>query len=262
MSPRRVLAIAQNAFLESIRDRILYLIGFYLILLLVGNFLLPYLAATEGYKLTVDVGLGVIHVFSLVVAIFIGTNLLNKEIEKRTIFTLIAKPLSRTEFLVGKHLGLGGVVAVLLGTMTLLFTIVYAFSSYSRLGFTLPLESLLLSTGFSWLELLVIIAAALFFGSFTSSILASLFTFSFYLAGHFSQSLLILGNLSKNPAIENVTRLLYFVLPDLERLNLRNQAVYGILPTTTDLVGNLVYGLVYITLLLSAAHFVFSRREF
>jgi Cu-processing system permease protein len=259
MSPQRIFAIAQNAFLESIRDRILYLIGFFLVLLLGACFLLPYLAALEGNKLILDFSLGVIHLFGLVVAVFVGTSLVNKEIEKRTIFTLISKPVSRAEFLVGKHLGLGGVVGVLLSLMTLLFFIVYALT---QSGGELPVFPIVIATVFCYLELLIIVAVALFFGSFTSSVLASLFTFSLYLAGHFSQSLLQLGLLSKNAFIENLTRIIYYILPDLERLNLRNGAIHGLLPSTSELLVSFGYGCLYIALLLTAAHLIFSRREF
>jgi hypothetical protein len=106
------------------------------------------------------------------------------------------------------------------------------------------------------------VAAALLFGSFTSPILAAVFTFSLYLMGHFSQSLLQLGMITKNEAIQNLTRVLYVILPDLERFNLRDQAVYGLLPATGELWGTFIYGVGYTVFLLTGAYLLFARREF
>ncbi|WP_218082570.1 ABC transporter permease [Anthocerotibacter panamensis] len=259
MNPGRVLAIASNAFRETIRDRVLLLVGFFVVLLAIGNYLLPNLAATEGYKIVLDASLGAIHLFSLVIAVFVGTSLIRKEVEKRTIFTLVSKPLSRAEFLLGKHLGLGAVLGVLLGLMTACFLILYL-GTFKGLDLSLP--GLLTAICFSYVELLLIVAAALFFGSFTSSVLATLFTFSLYLAGHFSQSLLQLGALSKNEFVQNLTRVAYVILPDLERFNLREGAAFGLLPAPWEMAGTLVYGFFYIAFLLSAAHLLFARREF
>ncbi len=260
MQSSRVLAIAQNAFRETIRDRVLFLIAFFVLLLVAGISLLPYLAAGEGNKLVSDLGLALIHLMSLVIAVFVGTSLVSKEIEKRTIFTLIAKPVNRVEFLVGKHFGLAAVLAVLMTAMTASFAVVYFIGVYREVP--LPWGNILLAIGFSYLELWIIIAAALFFGSFTSAILAALLTFALYLAGHFSSSLLQLGVLSKNETVMQITRFAYLILPDLERFNLRNSAVYGQTPPWADLGGTVLYGLLYTLILLTGAYLVFRKREF
>jgi ABC-type transport system involved in multi-copper enzyme maturation permease subunit len=113
-----------------------------------------------------------------------------------------------------------------------------------------------------FLQLSLITAVAIAFGVFTSSLLATLLTFAVYFMGNFSRDLVTLGTLSKNPAIENMTQSLYLVLPDLARLDLKNQAVYGQLPSLTALLENALYGILYIVALLAIATFVFSRREF
>ncbi|WP_287128459.1 ABC transporter permease [Candidatus Cyanaurora vandensis] len=260
MNPGRVLAIAENAFKETIRERTLFIVLFFLLLLIAGNYLLPFLAAAEGYRVVLDASLATIHLFSLVIAVFIGTSLIGREIEKRTIFTLIAKPVSRGEFLLGKHLGLAAVLGVLLVLMTVSAFLVYSVNQFASI-YAFPLGSIALAVLFSYLELLLLVAAALFFSSFTSPILAALLTFSLYLAGHFSQSLLQLGAISKNEFIQQVTRVIYVILPDLERLNLRNGAAYGLIPPASELWGALGYGLIYTVLLLSAAQAIFNRRE-
>lgn len=259
MNAIRVWAVASNVFRETIRDRILLLIIFFAVLLLLGARLLPDLSAGAEYKLILDLGLGVIHLFGLVVAVFLGTSLLSKEIDKRTIFILVAKPLGRAEFIVGKHLGLSAVIGVLLLLMSLCFFGVIALEHIPVDNLVGPL---LLSVLFAYIELLVIVAAALFFGTFASSVMASIFTFSLYLVGHFTQDLLKLGAISKSASVEQFTRAMYIVLPDLERLNLRNDAVFGQVPVSADLFNNGVYGLLYTGILLGLAITIFSRREF
>jgi ABC-type transport system involved in multi-copper enzyme maturation permease subunit len=253
----RIWAIASNGFREVIRDRILYLIGVFAVLLVFALRLLPEIAATTENKIFLDLGLAAIDVFSVIVAIFVGTGLINKEIEKRTVLVLIPKPVSRTEFIIGKHLGLSGVLAVLVVAMTVIYLLLLSFSKIDY-----PLGTILVSIFFQFLALCLMTAVALVFGVFTSSVLAALLTFGIYLMGNFSRDLVELGKLSKNPNIESLTQGLYLVLPDLSRLNLKNEAVYGILPSPQTLLTNGLYGLLYTTLLLTIAILIFSQREF
>lgn len=255
----RAGVIAANVFREVIRDRVLYLIGVFALGLMAAAQLLPQVAAgTEG-KMLLDLGLAAIGLLGLVIAIFVGTTLVNKEIEKRTVYVLIAKPVSKLEFIVGKHLGLSAVLAVLLTAMTLIYLAVLTFQKVP-----VPLGSILLSVLFNFLELSLMTAVALLFGVFTSSLLATLLSFAVFLMGHFSRDLVTLGSLSKNPMVERVTQALYLLLPDLSRLNLKNEAVYGanLLPQPLDLLSSAVYGVIYTVLVLTIAYLIFSRREF
>ena len=113
MSLIRIWAIATNGFREVIRDRILYLIGLFALLMIAAAQLLPQVAATTENKILLDFGLASASFLGVIVAIFVGTSLINKEIEKRTVLVLIPKPVSRAEFIIGKHLGLSGVLGVL-----------------------------------------------------------------------------------------------------------------------------------------------------
>jgi Cu-processing system permease protein len=261
MNPKRIFAIAANVFKETIRDRVLYVILFFAVILLLGTRFLPEVAAGSSVKLILDAGLATISLFGLVVAVFVGTNLLNKEIEKRTIFVLIAKPLKRSELLLGKHLGLGAVLAVLVGLMFLAFLLAIFAIIQVDPGFV-PLQSIVWAVAMNYLELLVIIAAALFFGTFTSSLMASVFTLSLYLIGHFSRDLLALGAIAKNENIATLTRVIYTILPDLERFNFRNESIYGVAPNLTEIGFTLALGILYIALFMSGAITIFSRREF
>lgn len=253
----RIWAIAANGFREVIRDRILYVIGFFAILMALALRLLPEISVGADGKIFLDLGLAATSLLGAIVAIFVGTGLINKEIEKRTVLVLIPKPLSRSELIIGKHLGLAGVLAVMLVVMTSIYLVMLA---WAKIPFSWT--SILISQFFLLLELAVLTAIAILFGVFTSSILATLLSFGVYFMGHISRDLLKLGEITENANIEALTKNLYLVLPNLERFNLKNEAVYGILPPSSELWANLLYGILYIVLMLTLANLVFARRQF
>ena len=253
----RIWAIAANSFREVIRDRILYFIGFFALLMAFAWRLLPEIAVGTHQKIFLDLGLAAIGLLGVIVAIFVGTGLINREIDKRTILVLIPKPLSRAEFILCKHFGLSGVLAVMFGVMLVIYLLML-------LGIKVSFQALplIVSVFYLGLELILIAAVAIAFGVFTSSILATLMTFGVYLMGHISKDLIQLGIISKNPNILAITKNIYLILPDLERLNFRNEAVYGLLPSADVLIANALYSLVYTGLLLGISILIFSRRQF
>jgi len=257
MDAGRVVAIAQNVFRETIRDRVLYLVMVFAVAMLGAIVLIPQVANQAHNKIIADLGLAAIHFLLLVVAIFVGTGLVNKEIERRTVYVLIAKPMSRAEFIVGKHLGLSALLSVLLVIMTAVFLL-------SLLLVQAPISpwAVLWATVFTFLELVLIVAAALLFGVFTSPILATLYTIALFIMGHTSRALLQLSKLVEDTGFGKVFEVIYLVLPDLERFNLRDAAVYGQIPPPTQLLGDALYGLIYTVLLLILTVLVFARREF
>jgi len=253
----RVFTIANNGFQEVIRDRILYFIGFFSLLLILAQRILPEIAAGTHEKILLDIGIGAISILSMIVAIFVGTALINKEIEKRTLLMLIPKPISRAELILGKHLGLTAVLGVM---VTMMMAIYLATLSIAHIDY--PFVALATTSVYLLIELALITAVAILFGVFTSSILATLFSFGVYLMGHFSEDLVELGKLSKNANIESLTTSLYLVLPNLSRLNLKNEAVYGLLPSSTELLSHALYGLLYTVLLLIISMVIFAQKEF
>jgi ABC-type transport system involved in multi-copper enzyme maturation permease subunit len=257
MNILRVWTIANNGFQEVIRDRILYFIGLFALMQIIALRLLPEIAAGIHEKILLDFGIGALSLLNVVVAIFVGTGLINKEIEKRTLLMLIPKPISRAELVVGKHLGLWAVLAITVGIGMVVYLGMLSFS-----GITYPFGALAIAAIYLLIELALLIAVAILFGVFTSSILATLLSFGVYLMGHFSQDLVELGKLSKNESIEAFTTSLYLILPDLSRLDLKNEAVYGLLPNTSDLIGHGLYGLLYTILLLVIAITIFAQKEF
>jgi ABC-type transport system involved in multi-copper enzyme maturation permease subunit len=259
MNLGRIFVLARNVFIEMVRDRILYIIGFYALILIGAKSILPELAAASEDKMLLDFGLAAMSVLGTIIAIFVGTGLINKEIEKRTILVLIAKPISRSEFIAGKFFGLSAVLALL----TVIMTVIYLISlQFAQISYSLP--SILICIVFLLLQLCLITAVAITFGVFTSSLLATALTFGVYLMGNATQDLLKLSGINSNSGIKYLTQALYLLLPDLSRLDLKNLAVYGLqaLPNPTTLLSNAGYGLFYSSMLLAIAILIFSRREF
>ncbi|HIK26869.1 MAG: ABC transporter permease [Oscillatoriaceae bacterium SKW80] len=257
MNLNRIITIASNVFWEVMRERVLYLISFFILALCGARALLTRVALETQDKITVDLGIAALAILSLLVTIFASTGLINKEIEKRTILFLLAKPVSRGEVIVGKHLGISAALAILIACLTAVY-----FGILTALQINYPLASLLVAIIYIFLELSLIAAFAILFGVFTSSLLATLLTFAVYIMGHLSRDLLQLGEISKNITVKNITQGMYLVLPDLAKLDLKNIAVYGIIPPATELLFNAVYAITYIVLLLAIANLIFWRRQF
>lgn len=259
MTINKIFVIGKNVFQEVVRDRILYIIGFYALILAVAIRVLPEFAASTENKMFLDFGLAAMSVITLIVALFIGTGLIHKEIEKRTILVLIAKPISHSEIITGKFFGLSAVLAVLVTSMTVIYLIFLQLGNIPH-----PTASILVAAVFLFLQVSLIAAVAITFGVFTSSLLAITLTFAVYLMGNITQDIVKFGRLSRNPVIQSVTQILYLILPDLSRLDFKNDAVYGLqaMPDLTALITNVGYSLIYSAMLLAIAIFIFSRREF
>ena len=259
ISVGRVGAIASNVIRELWRAKVSYFLAAYGLLLVLGMALLPEIAAgnTAG-KILLDVALAGASLLGLAVAVFTGTRLLDREIERRTILLSMAKPLSRTEFILGKHLGLSIVLALVALVATAFGVLVLLPTG----GMDLAWNAIGVTTLFSIVELILMAAIALLFSVLTNGVLASGLTLAVYFMGHLSQDLLTIGVQLETPGLRQLTEVLYLILPDLERLNLKNLAVYGILPDSTTLGLNALYGGAYIVIVLCLTTFIFARREF
>ena len=255
----RVGAIAANVIRELWRAKVSYFLAAYGLILVLAVALLPEIAAgNTTSKILLDVSLAGASLMGLAVAVFTGTRLLDREIERRTILLSIAKPLSRTEFLLGKHLGLSMVLVIVALVATLLGMTVVVLTGQISLNWS----AISITTFFSLLELILIAAIALLFSVLTNGVLASGLTLAVYFMGHLSQDLLTIGVQLDTPWLRRLTEMLYLILPDLERLNLKNLAVYGILPNSSTLLIDALYGGGYTVIVLCLATFIFARREF
>lgn len=255
----RVWTIARNVFLEVVRDRILYVIGVFGIIMVMAITLLPEIAAGTEDKLILDTGLAAINILSLFVVVFIGTGMINKEIEKKTVLVLIAKPVSRLEFILGKHFGLSLVMAVLIAALTGLMLVLLAVG-----GVPFEFNLILLGVSFMFLEMVLLIAAAMMFGVVTSTVLATLMTLAIFAVGHETRNILALDKIAESENFRRIAEGLFLVLPDLERLNLKNEIANGFVapPSGGSLFENALYALIYTALLLTVTVTVFERRQF
>ena len=252
----KIRAIAGITFKEAKRDRVLYLLFFFAALGIVGSRVLAILTVGDRVKIIKDVGLASISLFGILMAILIGTGLVYKEIDKKTIYTLLAKPLHRAEFILGKFLGLVLTLFVMAAAMTVIFlAIVYAH--------TLRIEAgLLVAVAYTFLELVLITAVAILFSSFSTPILSSLFALGFTFIGHLSWGLKLILQKMKPGLGRTLVRGLHLVLPDLENFNFRTEVVHGLRIPPGIYVSAFLYGICYTAFLLGLAVLIFRRRDF
>jgi ABC-type transport system involved in multi-copper enzyme maturation permease subunit len=252
----KIGAIAGITFKEAKRDRILYLLFFFAAVGIVASRVLAVLTVGDRIKIIKDVGLASISIFGVLMAILIGTGLVYKEIDKKTIYTLLAKPLHRAEFILGKFLGLVLTLFVMTAAMTVIFlAIVYAH--------TLKVETgLLMAVAYIFLELVLITAVAILFSSFSTPILSSLFALGFYLIGHLSWGLELILKKMQPGTGRSMVRALFMILPDLENFNFRTEVVHG-LPIPPGIpLSAFFYGVCYTAFILGLAVLIFRRRDF
>lgn len=252
----KITTIARNTFKEAKRDRVLYLLFFFAAVCLLFSRFLALLTVGDRVKIIKDVGLASISLFGMLMAILMGTGLVYKEIDKKTIFTLLAKPIHRVEFLLGKFLGLVLTIFIMTVLMAVIFLLILFLHT-----FTIEWK-ILLAILYIFFELCLMTAVALLFSTFTTPILASLYSLGFYLIGHLSWSLEMLIKKVKSGTGRAILRLLYIVLPDLENFNFKTEVVHN-LPIPTKLLGySFFYGLAYTAFLLLLAMLIFRRRDF
>jgi ABC-type transport system involved in multi-copper enzyme maturation permease subunit len=249
-------AIAGNTVREAIRSRLLYTLLGFGILLICAGVLLSSLSYVESDRILQDVGFGAMRLFGVAIGLFVGVGLIHKEVERRTVYTILSKPLSRGEFLLGKFLGLALTVWMQLGIMALAFAGVSLVAG-APLHAVHAAACLLLAV-----ELLVVVAIATFFSSFTTPMLSTLFAGGLWLVGNLTRDLREIGAASELDSVREVTAWLYRILPDLASFNLSVEAAHDLPITATDVWLPLLYGVCYAALVLGLAVAVFERRDF
>ncbi len=252
---RKVLGLAANTFRETIRDRILYAILVFALLMIAGTIVLGTLTIGQDLKILLDVGLAAIELFGVAIAIFVGTSLLHKELDKRTVFTVLTKPVSRWQFILGKFLGLSATLGILLLLMGGAFLALV----FWRAG-TLP-PGLVGAVGMIGIQLALLVAVSLFFSTFTSPVLSMILTFCLYVIGHNSENLHLLSQ-KAGPAARMVADALYYALPNLSTFDVKNAVVYGATVSAGQWLWAIAYGGLYAAALLAIAGGIFERREF
>src|SRR5687767_13316363 len=256
-SLHRIFSIAKNAFREAVRDRVLYNLVLFMLLIVASAILLGELTDGQQARTIVNIGLSAMLFFGVFIAIFVGVGLVSKEIEKRTVFAVFAKPVSRPEFLIGKYLGLCLTLLVNVVVMGAGISLALLYAGGGSLA-----GSVWGSVFLIYLELAIITAVAILFSSFSSPSLSALLTFLVFIIGHMSGSLLELAKGLSSKTAEAVFGVLYYLLPKLALFSFRTEAANGMFPTTAMFGGGVAYAFVYVSILLVIAIAIFSRRNF
>jgi len=251
-----IWTIAVNTVRESIRNKILYALLFFAVLMIGAGVIVGALSYVESDRILQDVGLGAIRLFGVAIAIFVGINLIYKEVDRRTVYTILSKPISRAEFLLGKYVGLTLMIWMQMSIMGAAFVGV-SFAAGAPLAWQHAAFFLLIGA-----ELALVVAVATFFSAFTTPLLAAFFTTGVWVVGQLTRDLRDIGASSESPIVEKVTAIAHRLLPDLESLNLASEAAHLLPITRADVVLPLLYGLGYVTVVLLGAVFLFERRDF
>jgi ABC-type transport system involved in multi-copper enzyme maturation permease subunit len=255
---RRAGIVALNTFREAVRDRVLYSLVFFALLMMAAAVLVGQISIGIEDTVIVTLGLSAISMIGLLIAVFIGVALVSKEMDKCTLYALLAKPVRRWEFLLGKFGGLVLTLAVNTGAMALglLVVMLYVKHSLQRSD-----AVVLVAVYFILLKLALVVALALLFSCFTTPLLAILFTVGLYIVGLYVQELRDMPLEVMSPAMSSFTKWLSYLLPNFENFNVMAMAAHGRAVPGALILQNTLYAVVYCTIVLTAAAAVFSRRN-
>lgn len=251
---RALGSLALNTFRETIRDRILYALLVFAVLMMASSLLFGTLTVGQDRKIVLDLGLGAIEVFGVAIAVFVGTSMIHKEVDKRTVYTVLTKPVPRHVFILGKFFGLSLTLWLLLGLMGGAYLGLAAWIGAYQPALWAPL-------GLIGLELGLLVAVTLFFSTFSSPLMSMIFTICLYVIGHNTEALRELARKAA-PGVRLLAEGLYYALPNLSAFDAKNFAVYGQAVPAWHWLWALGYGLAYTLALLVTASVLFERREF
>jgi ABC-type transport system involved in multi-copper enzyme maturation permease subunit len=253
----RVAVVAWNTFREAVRDRVLYNLVFFALVMIAASILVGQISIGIEEMVIVTLGLSAISLIGLLIAVFIGVGLVSKEMDKRTLYALLAKPVRRWEFLLGKF---GGLVLTLA-----LNTAAMGAGLFVVLRYLKPLEradlAVLVAVYFILLKLALVVALALLFSCYTTPLLAILFTAGLYVSGLFVEEMRTYRSETMSPAMRAILRWLSYVLPNFENFDVMASAAHGRTIPGVLILQNTAYAAVYCTILLAAASVIFSRRN-
>ena len=255
----RVATIALHTFKESVRQKVLYNLVAFALLLIGAAILFGSISVGVERIILITLGLTSISVFGLLIAIFIGIDLVSKEIERRTIYNILSKPVSRPEFILGKYWGLLLTLLVNTAIMTVGF---YAALFYQRRALLLDDLRFLGAVYFILLELAIVVGIALVFSCISTPVLSAVYTFCLFVIGNSSANLRAFSQETQSALLGTVSDILYYLLPNFGNFNVISQVAHAEKIPGYLWLGNSLYALLYITVLLAIAVLVFEEREF
>ena len=253
---RQTGAIALNTFKETIRDRVLGIIVLFALFMIVASLWLGSISLGEEARVMKDFGLVAVTFFGLVVAAFIAAGLVHKEVERRTVFVLFSKPVSRAAFIAGKFLGLGLTMAVVIAGMGLfLFLAVWVIEGA-------PSWLLLAAIALIYVQLIVVVAVTIFFSTLGSAILASVLGICVFVFGQLSTNVLSLSRLGQNAITEAFSWVVFILIPNFTAVDAKPAVVGEQAIDWGSIALWCGYLAAYVVAVLLLAAFAFRRREF
>ena len=252
---RAVRAIAVNTFREAIRDRILYLFIGFAVVMVLSSKLFGMLTVGDEVKIVKDIGLASIRFFSMLIAVMMSMILISREVDNRTVFNILAKPVRRWQFILGKYLGLVAIVAANL----VLITVVLIVTVLATTGELDPM--LMYAAAMTLLEMLVLAAFATLFAVLTRPILGSLMTLAVFVVGHMSADLWLLTRQLPGAVTRVAVTVVYYLLPNLERFDFRTEVVHDLSIRPAAVASAVVYAAAFVALVLFLAHLRFRTKD-
>lgn len=254
---QRIQAIAFNTFREAVRDRLLYNLVFFALLLVASAPLLGQISIGVQRVLLINLSLTAISIFGTVISIFVGISLVSKEIEKRTLYPVLARPVGRGEFILGKYCGLAGTLLVNTAAMALGF---YVALFLMTQHLTRADANILIALYFLLLQFCVIIGLALLFSAFSSPLLSALLALSLFVAGTFADDLRGFAQMAHGPA-GWLAIVISYVIPNLASLNVITRVSHDQFISAALVGYNTLYTALYATATVTGAALIFSRRN-
>jgi ABC-type transport system involved in multi-copper enzyme maturation permease subunit len=250
------VALAFNGFREARRNRVTMLVAIFALAMLLSTTLVLEVTVNTFDRVLTDVGLGAMSLMLVLLTIFLSSGLISREIERRTIFLMVSKPISRGSFLVGRLLGNMLTVTVLQAAMAALFFMLMRF-------YNSPITTAhLAAVGMLWFELWVLSGVGFLMSSFSSQMVSAFVSVSVYFAGHLASDIYKLAGKSKSDAVQSLGKFVYYLLPDLSKLNYRPHATYNAAISGTELLTSAAYAMAFTGVLVSLAVVLFNRRDF
>ncbi|MEQ1664177.1 MAG: ABC transporter permease [Bdellovibrionales bacterium] len=247
--------VSQNTFREIMRDRILYGILIFAFFLIVLSLAVGQLSYAEQTRITINFGYTAIHLCSVILSIFVGSTLVAREIDKKTILTLLARPISRTQFIIGKYLGLLHVIAVSIVLISLILVSILLF-----LNVELDV-SLLVGLYGVYMEAAILLAITMLFGCFSTPMLSVAFAIGTFLIGHWHESLKYFSEKSQSEVFIWIAKIIRICTPDLEYFNWRSLYIYSDPILWVEVYAYTAYGLAWCIFLVTIAALILWRRD-
>ncbi|MCP3105087.1 ABC transporter permease [Myxococcus sp. K15C18031901] len=249
-------AMVWNGFREARRNRVTVVVGAFAAVVMLSSTLVTEVTVATFDRVLTDFGLGMMSLILVFLTIFLSSGLLSREIERRTIFLIVSKPVSRTQFLLARLAGNMLTLALLMVAMMLIFD-----SQLLLFGAKITSTQYVAAAGL-WFELLVLSSAGILFSSFAGPMVSAVCTTGLYFAGHLAGDLLDIARRAESETVQELTQALYYLLPNLERLNFRSHAAYDLPVDVTTFASSAGYAVAWAMVFTAISLFIFERRDF